>query len=219
MKPLTIIGTGPFAEIAALYFETFQGRDVVSYAVSERFEGQDSFLGRPLIEISELPRSYPPESVECFVAIGYRDMNRHRMRIAESLVADGYTLATFIHPNVNVWDNSRIGMNVFIFEDNTLQPFTRIGDGSVLWSGNHIGHHSEVGRYAFIASHVVISGSCRIGDGVFIGVNATLHDGVAIGDFALVGAGALVSRDVPDRAVVSPAATRPREQTTDEIDF
>lgn len=219
MKSLVVVGTGPFAEIAALYFETFQRREIVAHAVSERPVGQRSFRGRPLVDFPQLLEEYPPDRVDCFVAIGYRNMNRHRMRVAEHLMSDGYNLATFVHPSVNIWPDSRIGTNVFIFEDNTVQPFVDIGDGSVLWSGNHIGHHSVVGRYVFIASHVVVSGSCRIGDGVFLGVNSTIHDGVTIGEFALIGAGALISRDVSDRAVVSPAATRPREVTTDEIDF
>jgi hypothetical protein len=51
--------------------------------------------------------------------------------------------------------------NAFILEDNTIQPFVRIGPNVTLWSGNHIGHHSTVEDHVFIASHVVVSGVCR----------------------------------------------------------
>ena len=52
-----------------------------------------------------------------------------------------------------------IGENCFIFEANVIQPFVRIGDNVVMWSGNHIGHDSTIGSHCFIASHAVISGN------------------------------------------------------------
>jgi acyl-[acyl carrier protein]--UDP-N-acetylglucosamine O-acyltransferase len=66
-----------------------------------------------------------------------------------------------------------IGENCFIFEDNTIQPFVRIEDNVILWSGNHIGHHSTIKSHNFISSHVVVSGQCTIEPNCFIGVNST----------------------------------------------
>ena len=55
------------------------------------------------------------------------------------------------------------GDNCFILEDNTVQPFVRIGSNVTLWSGNHIGHDSTIGDHCFISSHVVVSGHVDIG--------------------------------------------------------
>jgi UDP-3-O-[3-hydroxymyristoyl] glucosamine N-acyltransferase len=72
----------------------------------------------------------------------------------------------------------------------------------VLWSGNHIGHHSRIGDNCFISSHVVVSGFCTIGRNCFIGVNATFANNLEVADDCLIGAGALVARDVgPDTLV------------------
>ena len=49
-----------------------------------------------------------------------------------------------------------IGENCFIFEDNTIQPFVVVEDNVILWSGNHIGHHSVIKNHNFVSSHVVI---------------------------------------------------------------
>jgi len=47
-----------------------------------------------------------------------------------------------------------------------------------------------------------------IGEGVTIGANATIVCGVSIGAYAMVGAGAVVTRDIPDFALVVGAPAR-----------
>jgi acetyltransferase-like isoleucine patch superfamily enzyme len=85
--------------------------------------------------------------------------------------------------------------NCFVLEDNTVQPFVKIGNNVTLWSGNHIGHHSVIGDNTFITSHVVISGGVDVGRNCFIGVNATVHDHVRLADYTLVGAASLINKD------------------------
>ena len=60
------------------------------------------------------------------------------------------------------------------------EPFVTIADNVVLWSGNHIGHHSTIGANCFISSHVVVSGFCRIGEACFMGVNSTVSNNTNI---------------------------------------
>ena len=88
-----------------------------------------------------------------------------------------------------------VGENTFIFEANVIQPFVKIGDNVVMWSGNHIGHHTHIASHCFIASHAVISGHVTIGESCFIGVNATLRDGIDIAPRCVIGAGAVVLAD------------------------
>lgn len=61
----------------------------------------------------------------------------------------------------------------------------------------------------------------RIGNDVWIGARAIILDGVSIGDGAIVGAGAVVTRDVPDYAVVGgvPAKVLRYRFAPEEIDF
>ena len=51
-----------------------------------------------------------------------------------------------------------------------------------------------------------------VGDGVWLGAGAMVLGGVTIGRNAIVGAGAVVTRDVPERAVVVGAGVRVRER-------
>jgi UDP-3-O-[3-hydroxymyristoyl] glucosamine N-acyltransferase len=102
-------------------------------------------------------------------------------------------------------------------EHNTIQPFVEIGENVILWSGNHIGHHSRVGDNCFISSHVVISGGVSIGANTFIGVNATLRDNIKIGSHNVIGAGALILNDTEDYAVYPGVATAPAKVRADRL--
>jgi UDP-3-O-[3-hydroxymyristoyl] glucosamine N-acyltransferase len=92
-------------------------------------------------------------------------------------------------------------------EANVIQPYVKLGSNLIIWSGNHIGHHSMVADDCFIASHAVISGHCTIGQGSFIGVNATLRDNISIGRQCVIGAGTLILASVPDFGVLIGEAT------------
>ena len=75
----------------------------------------------------------------------------------------GYELVSYVSSRCSFLSQYPPGDNCFILEDNTVQPFVRIGSNVTLWSGNHIGHDSVIGDHCFISSHVVVSGHVSIG--------------------------------------------------------
>jgi sugar O-acyltransferase (sialic acid O-acetyltransferase NeuD family) len=128
----------------------------------------------------------------------------------------GYELVSYVSSKCTYYGET-IGDNCFIFEDNTIQPFVRVGNDVVMWSGNHIGHHSTIGNHCFISSHVVISGNCRIGDYCFIGVNATLRDSISIGNSCIIGAGSLLMKSTKDNELYISERTRPAKRSADQV--
>jgi len=218
-KNLIIIGTGLFAEVAKAYFEEYTNYEVVAFACHARFKKFEFIYGRPLYEIESIKEICPPVNHEVFIAIGYGKMNKMRQVVYEEIKNLGYKCATFVHPDVKIWSSTILGDNVFIFENNTIQPFTTIGSNTILWSGNLIGHHSKIGNHCFISSHVVISGYCEIGNNVFIGVNATLRDGISIGDETLIGAGAVILKNTKFKEVYVTERTKPYDKKSDEMGF
>lgn len=209
--PLVIVGCGEFGLIAHEYFQYDSDYEVVGFSAERPFITSDTINGLPVVPLDELPARFPPDSVQVHVAVTYTGLNRVRRRLYETLKAAGYRFATYISSRAFVWRNAVVGENVFIFENNVVQPFTTIGDNVVLWSGNHIGHRSVIGNHCYLSSHVVVSGYCTIGESCFVGVNATFADHVTVGRDCLISMGAVVARDCEPGRIYAGNPAEPRK--------
>ncbi|VTU15157.1 acetyltransferase [Variovorax sp. RA8] len=214
-KRLVIFGTGDIAQLAHYYFSSDSDFEVAGFTVDAAFVTAPTFCGLPVIPFEDVLDRYSPADFEMFVALSYSRLNAVRKEKYLAAKAKGYRLASFISPAATVRNDGQIGENCFIFEDNTIQPFVRIGNNVTLWSGNHIGHHSTIKDHCFLASHVVVSGGVEIGEQCFVGVNATLRDHIKVGERCVIGAGALLLADAEAEGVyIGPATERSRVPST-----
>lgn len=199
-KKLVIFGADDFAQLARFYFDADSEYEVCAFVVDPEYCKEDSFCGLPLVPSDDLEKRFPPDEYDLFIAIAYTRLNRIREQKYHEYKKRGYTLASYISSKATCWnEGNEFGDNVFIFEDNTIQPYVRIGSDTILWSGNHIGHHAYIGNHVFIASHAVLSGRTVVGDNTFIGVNATVNDHIHIAERNVISSGALITRDTePD---------------------
>jgi sugar O-acyltransferase (sialic acid O-acetyltransferase NeuD family) len=193
-RNLIILGDSSFAEVAYEYFSVGDTYDVKAFAVHAAFRTRANLLGCPVLEIERLAELCDPDTHDVFAALTYREMNRARARLCHEAKALGFRLASYVSPRAQVWRDTAIGENCFIFENNVVQPFVTLGNNVILWSGNHIGHHSAIEDNVFASSHVVVSGHCRIGQNSFLGVNATIADNVTIGRDNWIGPNALITK-------------------------
>ena len=200
-KPLIIFGGGDIAQLACLYFNSDSKYEVVAFTVDRECITSPVFCGLPVEPFDNLSNTYDIDKYELFIALSYSKINALRKEKYISAKQMGYKIASFISSRASVLNDGEIGENCFILEDNTIQPFSRIGNNVTLWSGNHIGHHSVIMDHCFISSHVVISGGVEIGEQCFIGVNATLRDHIKIGARCVIGAGALLLEDAEPEGV------------------
>jgi sugar O-acyltransferase (sialic acid O-acetyltransferase NeuD family) len=216
-RQLVIVGDSLFAEIAHEYFEHDSPYEVVAFSVEQAHRKRDHFRGLPVIPFEELKDTVDPVSCSVFVAITYLQLNRVRTRLMEVARAQGFALASYVSSRAFVWQNVELGEHCFVFEHNVLQPFVRIGRNCVLWSGNHVGHHSSIGENVFVASHAVISGSVRIGDNCFIGVNTTLTNDITVGADVWLGPHVVITRDVEPNTVWRPARSERRDAAARQL--
>jgi sugar O-acyltransferase (sialic acid O-acetyltransferase NeuD family) len=193
-KKLIIAGDSAFAEVAYEYFTHDSAYEVVGFTVEEAFLERDRLFDLPVVPMERVTDFYDPARTHFYAAVVYSQLNRLRARLYAVLKAKGFEPASYVSSRCFIWPNVTIGEHVFIFEDNTIQPFSRIGNNVVLWSGNHIGHHSIVGDHCFVSSHVVISGFCNVGSHSFLGVNSTLGNNVDLGEDNWLGPSVTLTR-------------------------
>ena len=215
-KKLVIFGANDFAQLARFYFDVDSDYDVCGFVVDREYHNADVFCKLPLVSSDEVESVYPPDDYDMFIAIAYTHLNEVRESKYNEYKRRGYDLATYISSKATCWfEGNEFGDNSFILEDNTIQPYACIGSDTILWSGNHIGHHAVIGNHVFITSHVVLSGRTQVGDNSFVGVNATVNDHVHIGERNVIGSGSLITRDTePDSLYRAGFTKRADKETT-----
>lgn len=219
MAHLVIFGASEIAELAHFYFTRDSDHEVVAFTVDRDYRQSDTFLGLPLLDFETITEHYPPDHYQMFVALSYQRMNRTRAEKYQRARELGYPMVSYVSSRCTFLSDHAVGENCFILEDNTIQPFVRIGNNVTLWSGNHVGHEAVIEDHCFIASHVVISGHVHIHPYCFIGVNVTLHNNITIAAETLIGAGAVIAKDTEEKGVYVPPPAKLIGKKSDEIDL
>lgn len=136
---------------------------------------------------------------------------------------------TIIYSGNIIGQNFQTGHHVMIREFNKIGDNVSVGTLSVIEHHVIIEDNVRIHSQAFIPEYSILKGGCWIGPNVVftnalyplspnvkknlkgpiieknakIGANATILPGISIGENALIGAGSVVTKDVPDNAVVA----------------
>jgi UDP-3-O-[3-hydroxymyristoyl] glucosamine N-acyltransferase len=163
MAKVIIFGVQDFAQLAKFYLQHDSEHEVAAFSVHEAYvpEGK-TFEGLPVVAFENVEQTYPPSEFKFFAPMSPSRMNKLRESIYHQIKDKGYEMISYVSSKATVFPGATIGDNCFILEDNTIQPFTSIGNNVVLWSGNHIGHHSVIKDHVSFTSHVVLSGHCVV---------------------------------------------------------
>ena len=98
-----------------------------------------------------------------------------------------------VGPNVTVGQGVKIQNNVSVYEGVTLEDYVFCGPAMVFT--NVFNPRSEIPRMKELRPTLVKRGAT-------LGANSTILCGITIGQYVLVGAGAVVTKDVPDHALI-----------------
>ena len=135
-------------------------------------------------------------------------------------VGEGTTIWAFVHvlPNVIIGSNCNICDHCFIEGGARLGDEVTVKTGVSIWDGVTLENKVFVGPNAVFTNDLLPRSknaeytmlATLVKTGASIGANATILSGVTIGRFALIGIGSVVTRDVPDYALVygNPARQR-----------
>ena len=207
MKKVVLFGHGAVARMAHFLLTNDSQHDIVASTVDRASMREDRMFGLPTVAFEDAPSRYPPSEFAMFIAVGYSRINGVRERKYLQAKELGYELISYVSTKATTWPDLAIGDNCFIMEDVIIQPFVKIGNDVILWSGCHIGHESVIGDHCFVSSHAVVSGLVTVDAGCFLGSNSTIRDGIRLARQTVVGAGAVVMTSTQERGVyVAPRA-------------
>src|SRR6185503_13077831 len=220
MAKVIIFGVQDFAQLAHFYLHHDSEHEVVAFSVNEQYlPAERSFAGLPVVAFEDIEQTYSPADF-CFLApMSPSRMNRLRESVYRQIKEKGYEMISYISSKATLFPGVPIGDNCFILEDNTIQPFTSIGNNVVLWSGNHIGHHSVIKDHVSFTSHVVLSGHCVVEPFSFFGVNATVRDRIRIAEGSLIAMAASITKDTEAWGVYKGSPAKKGEILSKDLDF
>lgn len=191
MRDLVIFGSTTFAQLAHYYATHELKRNVRAFVVDSGYKNEAAVVGVPLVEWPQAQQDFLPDSVDFFVAIGYKNM-RKRAEVYARVKAAGYTLCNLISPASYCAENIRMGDNTIIMPGAVVEPNASIGCNNVIWSNATICHDGVIGDHNFIAANATLGGHVVLGNLNFIGFSATIEQNLRVGDETLIGAQSLV---------------------------
>ncbi len=204
-KKLIIYGSGNFAEYIRYAFDHDSEYEVKAFCLeSSLFRKNTEQNGLEILNFNKLNQTHSPENYELFIAVG-NDIIRERIyNEAGSL---GYNLANYISTQATVWDNLKLGKNIFISEDTAIQPFVEIGNNTIM-IGPRIGHHCKIGSNILLSLSFIGANSI-IGDNSFLGINTAIKPNTVIEKRNIIGMGCNITKNTKENEVYSsPSSTK-----------
>lgn len=115
-----------------------------------------------------------------------------------------------IREQVTIGDGAVIMMGAVINIGAVIGAGTMIDMGAILGGRATVGNHCHIGAGAVLAGVIEPASATPviIEDDVLVGANAVIIEGVHVGKGAVVAAGAIVTQDVPENAVVAGCPAR-----------
>lgn len=121
-----------------------------------------------------------------------------------------------IEPGAIIRERVEIGANAVIMMGAIINIGAVVGEGTMIDMGAVLGGRATVGRNCHIGAGAVLAGVVEpasavpviVEDNVLVGANAVIIEGCHIGKGAVVAAGAVVTQDVPENAVVAGCPAR-----------
>ena len=136
----------------------------------------------------------------------------HTVIYAGNRIGNGFQTGN----KVNIREENEIGDNVSVGTLSVIEHHVKLGNGVRIHTQVFVPEFTVIEDDAWLGPNVVVTNAKYplspgvkeslegpiIRKGAMVGANATILPGVVIGAYALVGAGSVVTKDVPDRAVV-----------------
>lgn len=197
-----IIGAGTYGEVYLAYLQE-AGVNIVGFLDDDPKYTEQNVRGIPVLgpisKLETLRTTHGVEAVYCPLG-----NNKLRVKFLTQAREMGYETPNYIHPSVIISPNVTIGKGVYILLGTTIMPHTIIKDFVMISMGVHLAHHNVLEEGVFLSTGCNFGASIHAYKYAYCGISSTIMTGMhELGEDCLIGAGAVVIRDVPERAVMA----------------
>ncbi len=206
-EKLIVWGTGQLSDMVCWYLRRDTPYEICAFCMDQAYIQEATHDGLPVVPFEDLEKHYPPAEYKMSLPISFRKLNRIREDRFLRAKEKGYTCISYISSRASCEAQS-IGENVFVLDMAVINPFARLGNNIVIWSGTHIGHHSTVEDHCFIAN-AKVAGCVRVERNCFLGVGSVVCDTLVVGHHSIIGGGVVVTKDVKEASVLATRQVAP----------
>lgn len=199
-RKLVVWGASGHALVVADVLRAAGGWEIVGFLEDVRTERYGTeFAGSRVLGGREVLAELRAGGVE-YMIVGVGDSNA-RMHLARLSRAQGFRLATAVHPRATLAPDVVIGEGTVVAAGSVINPATRIGENVIINTSASVDHECSVEEGVHIGPGARIGGRVTIGSQAWVGIGATVRDRIRIGARSVIGAGAVVVGDIPPDVV------------------
>ena len=149
----------------------------------------------------ELETEFKAGVKNAFISVGSIGDCGLRKKLYENALEKGFNFPKIIHPSAVIADDVEIGDGTFVAASVTVNTGAKIGKNVILNTQSSIDHDCKIGDFVHIAPGVKLSGGVKVGDESHIGISAAVVQNKTIGKRCFVKAKECVYKDLIDDEV------------------
>ena len=156
-------------------------------------------VGSKIFSFDQAIETYGKENLEFVISVGEP---AGKEKLFKKLKDNGCKLTNLFSPTMCLGDSAQLGEGIVVQHSNFIPPLSVIGNNVLIQGATILGHEIVLGDNVVISSFTFVGGLTQIGKNTYIGPSSCLRDRIKIGENVIVGMGSVVTKDVPDNAVV-----------------
>ena len=197
-----VVGAGGHARVCIETLRRMGTFKIAGIAASDRSFG-DVVLGVPVIALDTDTRSLYERGFR-FVVNGVGAVSQHSRRslLYARFKEAGFQLASLIDPSAVVDGSVTLGEGSQVLAQAVVGSGARIGDNCIVNSAAVVSHDVVLSNNVHVAPGALLAGGVMVGHDTLIGMGVKIHLKVQIGSGVTIHSGCIVTRDVPNNAVV-----------------